>query len=120
MNYRIHTDAIRYHLVPQELSEDEITYIYADEADVLNKALFGLTAKQRKDQYPEKKREYEGFCNYRAVDCVGKSGECQRGIHQDENRTVQTYQDIESDSYQSDEVIDPTSKRCTLMGKVGC
>jgi len=61
MNYRIHTDAIRYHLVPQELSEDEITYIYADEADVLNKALFGLTAKQRKDQYPEKKGNMRDF-----------------------------------------------------------
>lgn len=40
MNYKIHTDAIKENLVPKELSKDEINYIYADEADVLNKALF--------------------------------------------------------------------------------
>jgi uncharacterized protein YbcC (UPF0753/DUF2309 family) len=61
MNYRIHTDAIRDHLVPQELSEDEIIYIYADEADVLNKALFGSTAKQRKDHHPYKKGNMRDF-----------------------------------------------------------
>lgn len=40
MNYRIHTDAIKENLIPKTLSPDEISYIYADEADVLNKALF--------------------------------------------------------------------------------
>jgi hypothetical protein len=40
MNYRIHTDAIKDNLIPKELSQDEINHIYADEADVLNKALF--------------------------------------------------------------------------------
>jgi hypothetical protein len=55
MNYRIHTDAIKDNLIPKELSQDEINHIYADEADVLNKALFGQTAKQRKDQNLDKK-----------------------------------------------------------------
>ena len=55
MNYRIHTDAIKDNLIPKELSQDEINHIYADEADVLNKALFGQTAKQRKDQNLHKK-----------------------------------------------------------------
>jgi hypothetical protein len=55
MNYRIHTDAIKEHLVPKKLSQDEINYIYADEADVLNIALFSMTAQQRKDMNPEKK-----------------------------------------------------------------
>ncbi len=55
MNYRIHTDAIKENLIPKELSQDEINYIYADEADVLNKALFWQTAKQRKDQNINKK-----------------------------------------------------------------
>jgi hypothetical protein len=55
MNYRIHTDAIKDCLVPKELSQDEINHIYADEADVLNKALFGQTAKQRKDKNLTKK-----------------------------------------------------------------
>jgi len=55
MNYKIHTDAIKTNLIPHELSKDEINYIYADEADILNKALFGITAKQRQNQNPNKK-----------------------------------------------------------------
>lgn len=54
MNYKIHTDAIKDNLIPKELSQDEINHIYADEADVLNKALFGLTAKQWQNQNSQK------------------------------------------------------------------
>ncbi|MDD3263084.1 MAG: KilA-N domain-containing protein [Candidatus Absconditabacteria bacterium] len=61
MNYKIHTDAIKDNLIPKELSQDEINYIYADEADVLNKALFGQTAKQRKDKNLTKKGNMRDF-----------------------------------------------------------
>ncbi|MDD2323979.1 MAG: KilA-N domain-containing protein, partial [Bacteroidales bacterium] len=54
VNYRIHTDAIKENLIPQELSKSQIQYIYADEADMLNMALFGMTAKQWRDNNPEK------------------------------------------------------------------
>lgn len=40
MNYQIHTDAIKEHLIPPQLNKDEINQIYASEADLLNKALF--------------------------------------------------------------------------------
>lgn len=46
MNYKIHTDAIKDNLIPKELSQNDINILYADEADVLNLALFGMTAKQ--------------------------------------------------------------------------
>lgn len=46
MNYRIHTDAIKENLIPKTLSQDEINFVYADEADILNKSLFGITAKE--------------------------------------------------------------------------
>lgn len=55
MNYRIHTDAIKENLIPQELSPEQINNIYADEADILNIALFGQTAKQRRDNNISKK-----------------------------------------------------------------
>ena len=55
MNYRIHTDAIKENLVPKILSQDEINIVYADEADVPNIALFGITAKQRRDSNPDKR-----------------------------------------------------------------
>ena len=54
INYKIHTDAIKDNLIHKKLSQDEINYIYADEADLLNKVLFGQTAKQRKDQNIQK------------------------------------------------------------------
>ena len=46
INYRIHTDAIKQNLIPTKLTKEQINYIYAEEADVLNMALFGMTAKQ--------------------------------------------------------------------------
>lgn len=55
INYRIHTDAIRLHLVPQELDAKQISMVYANEADVLNLALFGKTAAQWRDENPKKK-----------------------------------------------------------------
>ena len=53
INYRIHTDAIKEILIPKELSKREINFIYASEADLLNMALFGMTAKQWQDYNPE-------------------------------------------------------------------
>ena len=46
INYRIHTDAIKNNLVPKELTKNQINFVYAEEADVLNMALFGMTAKE--------------------------------------------------------------------------
>ena len=46
INYRIHTDAIKRNLIPAELTKKQINCVYADEADVLNVALFGMTAKE--------------------------------------------------------------------------
>ena len=53
VNYRIHTDAIKEHLIPSALSKEKINFVYADEADMLNMALFGMTAKQWRDAYPK-------------------------------------------------------------------
>lgn len=52
INYRIHTDAIKENLIPKLLSKEKIYFLYADEADLLNIALFGFTAKQWRDANP--------------------------------------------------------------------
>ena len=52
LNYRIHTDAIRTHLIPPAITPDQAAITYANEADVLNVALFGQTAKQWRDANP--------------------------------------------------------------------
>ena len=50
LNYRIHTDAIKDNLIPPELTQKQISYTYANEADLLNVVLFGKTAKQWRDE----------------------------------------------------------------------
>ena len=54
LNYRIHTDAIKDNLIPPELTPDQISYKYANEADFLNVALFGMTAKQWREKNSDK------------------------------------------------------------------
>ncbi|MEP7263320.1 MAG: KilA-N domain-containing protein [Bacteroidota bacterium] len=53
VNYHIHTDAIKEKLIPPTLTKDKINFVYADEADLLNVALFGTTAKQWRDSNPK-------------------------------------------------------------------
>ena len=55
INYRIHTDAIKQNLIPQEVTSVQASIIYANEADVLNVAMFGMTAKQWREANPELK-----------------------------------------------------------------
>ena len=54
VNYHIHTDAIKEKLIPAELTKQQISLVYADEADLLNMALFGITAKQWRIENPTK------------------------------------------------------------------
>jgi len=55
LNYRIHTDAIKSNLLPPELTREQISFTYASEADMLNVALFGKTAKQWREENTDKK-----------------------------------------------------------------
>ena len=55
VNYTIHTDAIKENLIPKELDKTQVNFIYANEADMLNVALFGKTAKQWRDENPTEK-----------------------------------------------------------------
>ena len=55
INYQIHTDAIKENLVPLRLNNRQISFVYSDEADLLNMSLFGITAKQWKEQNPNAK-----------------------------------------------------------------
>jgi len=54
INYRIHTDAIKENLIPKEITQVQANLVYANEADLLNVALFGMTAKEWRDASPDK------------------------------------------------------------------
>ena len=70
INYRIHTDAIKEHLIPINLDPKQINFVYANEADVLNMALFGKTAKQWRDENPDKKGNIRDYANVTQLVCL--------------------------------------------------
>ena len=70
INYRIHTDAIKENLIPPELSARQISLVYANEADVLNMALFGMTAKQWRDSHPDLKGNIRDYANVSQLVCL--------------------------------------------------
>ena len=69
-NDRIHTDAIKENLIPPELSAKQISMVYASEADVLNMALFGMTAKQWRDSHPDLKGNIRDYANVSQLVCL--------------------------------------------------
>ena len=70
INYRIHTDAIKENLIPPELSAKQMSLVYASEADVLNMALFGKTAKQWRDENPGLKGNIRDYANVSQLVCL--------------------------------------------------
>ena len=70
INYHIHTDAIKEHLIPQEIDPYHRSLIYANEADVLNVALFGMTAKEWRDAHPEDKGNIRDYATINQLICL--------------------------------------------------
>lgn len=70
VNYRIHTDAIKTNLIPAELTSQQTSIIYASEADVLNMALFGMTAKQWRELYPDKEGNIRDYASINELICL--------------------------------------------------
>jgi len=70
INYRIHTDAIKENLIPHELNKKQIQFVYASEADVLNMALFGTTAKQWRNSNTDKKGNIRDYANVAQLVCL--------------------------------------------------
>ena len=67
INYHIHTDAIKQNLIPIELTPQQISQVYANEADVLNMALFGVTAKQWREANPELKGNMRDYATINQI-----------------------------------------------------
>ena len=70
INYRIHTDAIKQHLIPEEVTSQQASIIYAEEADVLNVAMFGKTAKQWRDENPDLKGNIRDYASINELICL--------------------------------------------------
>ena len=70
INYRIHTDAIKSHLIPAEVTREQAAMKYAEEADVLNVAMFGMTAKQWREANPELKGNIRDYATINELICL--------------------------------------------------
>lgn len=70
INYRIHTDAIKRNIIPEEVTPQQASIIYAHEADVLNVAMFGMTAKQWRDANPDKKGNIRDYATINELICL--------------------------------------------------
>ena len=70
INYRIHTDAIKENLIPSELTNEQINLVYASEADILNMALFGMTAKEWRDKNLDLKGNIRDYANVSQLVCL--------------------------------------------------
>ena len=70
INYRIHTDAIKNNLIPEKLPKEKINFIYANEADILNMALFGMTAKEWRDENPNLKGNIRDYADISQLVCL--------------------------------------------------
>ena len=70
INYRIHTDAIKSNLIPAEVTAAQASIIYAEEADVLNVAMFGMTAKQWREANPELKGNIRDYATINELICL--------------------------------------------------
>jgi hypothetical protein len=70
INYRIHTDAIKQNLIPIEITVQQSSVIYANEADVLNVALFGMTAKQWREAHPDMKGNIRDYATINELICL--------------------------------------------------
>ena len=70
INYRIHTDAIKENLIPAEVTREQAAMKYADEADVLNMAMFGITAKEWREANPDKKGNIRDYASINELICL--------------------------------------------------
>lgn len=70
INYHIHTDAVKHNLIPEALTAQQMSIVYASEADVLNMALFGITAKQWRDANPDLKGNIRDYATINELICL--------------------------------------------------
>ena len=70
INYKIHTDAIKENLIPKELNSSQINFVYASEVDILNVALFGMTAKEWREQNKDEKGNIRDTANVKELVCL--------------------------------------------------
>ncbi len=103
INYRIHTDAIKQNLIPAEVTKAQASIIYANEADVLNVAMFGMTAKQWRRLRLE--RQYPRLCLGKRTYLPLQYGKPQCCVHRARTTTIRTTHQTQPNRHPPDERV---------------
>lgn len=103
INYRIHTDAIKANLIPPQLTPQQTSLIYASEADLLNMALFGKTAKQWRDENPRQQGQHPRRSQCRATGLPGQPGNTECPLHSPRNGASRTSATAQPDRHPANE-----------------
>jgi len=116
INYHIHTDAIKENLVPKEIDDYHRSLIYAEEADVLNVALFGMTAKEWREEHPDMKGNMRDYATINQLICISNMENLNavfinEGIPQSER-----LQKLNQIAIQQMQVLETVEKRNVLKG----
>jgi len=92
---KIHTDAIKNNLIPPHLSKQQIGYVYASEADLLNVALFGKTAKECREENPERKGNIRDDATIEQLTVLAWVGESKCAAHRARSRPIKAPSNFE-------------------------
>ena len=106
INYRIHTDAIKENLIPPELTPQQTNLIYASEADILNMALFGMTAKQWRDSHTGDKGNIRDYANMSQLVCLSNLETLNALFHPGKDAAGRAAPQVEPDRNPADETSD--------------
>ena len=104
VNYQIHTDAIKENLIPQVITKQQASYVYANEADLLNVALFGITAKEWRDSNRQK-WEYTRLCHIGTTCCVEQYGKRERLVNSTRLHTKRKVNSTQQSCHYPNEII---------------
>lgn len=105
INYRIHTDAIKENLIPQEITKQQAASVYATEADLLNVALFGMTAKAWRDKESRHAGQHSRCGFIGAIGGFEQYGKHQRLAHRTESTPKPTAHSIKQSRHRTNEII---------------
>lgn len=104
VNYHIHTDAIKENLIPFEINKQQASFIYANEADVLNMALFGKIAKQWRDENPNQKGNIRDYATIEQLVVLSKYGKHQRPVDSSRIGTKRTIGATQPNGHYANEI----------------
>lgn len=103
INYRIHTDAVQQNLIPPELTPAKAAIVYANEADVLNVAMFGMTAGEWRAEHPDLKGNIRDYATINELICLSNMEKPERRIYQRGAAAKRTVTETQSHRHSANE-----------------